>query len=74
MLNAIAIIVHLVAINVWAGGMFFIIMVLGKVVATLEIPEQYSFWQHVLNRFFLGMDGGYLLADFRCRDDFILLW
>ena len=52
MLNAIAIIVHLVAINIWVGGMFFIIMVLGKVVATLEIPEQHSFWQHVLKRFF----------------------
>ena len=52
MLNAIAIIVDLAAINVWVGGMFFIIMVPGKVVATLEIPEQYSFWQHVLKRFF----------------------
>lgn len=52
MLNAFAIIFHLVAINIWVGGMFFIIMVLGKVVATLEVPAQQEFWQHVLKRFF----------------------
>lgn len=52
MLNAVAIIAHLVAINIWVGGMFFIIMVLGKVVATLELPEQQVIWQRVLRRFF----------------------
>lgn len=52
MLNALAIILHLIAINIWVGGMFFIIMVLGKVVATLEIPEQHTFWLYVLKRFF----------------------
>lgn len=52
MLNAIAIIFHLVAINIWVGGMFFIIMVLGKVVSTLEVSEQQAFWQHILKRFF----------------------
>lgn len=52
MLNAIAIIFHLVAINIWVGGMFFIIMVLGKVVSTLEVTEQQAFWQHTLKRFF----------------------
>lgn len=52
MFNALAVILHLVAINIWVGGMFFIIMVLGRVVATLEIPEQHAFWQKVLRRFF----------------------
>jgi len=52
MFNAIAIIFHLVAINIWVGGMFFIIMVLGNVVSTLEVSEQQVFWQHTLKRFF----------------------
>lgn len=52
MLNALAIIFHLVAINIWVGGMFFIIIVLGKVVSTLEVPAQHAFWQHILKRFF----------------------
>ena len=53
MLNALAIIFHLVAINIWVGGMFFIIIVLGKVVSTLEEPVQLAFWQHTLKRFFV---------------------
>lgn len=52
MLNVVAIIFHLVAINIWVGGMFFMIMVLGNVVATLEQHEQQVFWQAVLKRFF----------------------
>ena len=52
MLNAFAIIFHLIAINIWVGGMFFIIMVLGKVVSTLEVPEQQVFLQNILERFF----------------------
>lgn len=52
MLNALAIIFHLVAINIWVGGMFFIIIVLGKVVSTLEVPAQQAFWQYTLKRFF----------------------
>jgi uncharacterized membrane protein len=52
MLNAFAIILHLVAINIWVGGMFFIIVVLGKVVSTFDIPNQHAFWQHLLKRFF----------------------
>ena len=52
MLNAVAIIFHLIAINIWVGGMFFIIMVLGKVVSTLEVPEQQVLWKNILKRFF----------------------
>lgn len=53
MLNAVAIILHLIAINIWVGGMFFIIVVLGKVVSTFDIPNQHAFWEHLLKRFFL---------------------
>ena len=53
MLNAFSIILHLVAINIWVGGMFFIIMVLGKVVSSLEVPEQLAFWKTILERFFI---------------------
>ena len=52
MFNPLAIILHLVAINIWVGGMFFIIIVLGQVVATLDVPEQHVFWQKLLKRFF----------------------
>ena len=52
MLNAFAIIFHLIAINIWVGGMFFIIMVLGKVVSTLEMHEQQVLWKNILKRFF----------------------
>ena len=52
MLNAFAIIFHLLAINIWVGGMFFIIIVLGRVVASLEAAEQNVFWQKILRRFF----------------------
>jgi len=53
MINALAIILHLIAINIWIGGMFFIIVVLGKVVTTLEKPEQHAFWLQILKRFFI---------------------
>lgn len=53
MFNALAIILHLLAINIWVGGMFFIIVVLGRVVATFDIPEQHAFWQRLLQRFFI---------------------
>ena len=53
MINALAFILHLIAINIWVGGMFFIIVVLGKVVATLEIPDQHDFWLQILKRFFV---------------------
>jgi uncharacterized membrane protein len=52
MLNALAIIFHLIAINIWVGGMFIIIIVLAKVVSTLEKSAQQVFWQGTLRRFF----------------------
>lgn len=52
MINALAIILHLVAINIWVGGMFFIIIVLGKVAGTLEVEQQNIFWEQILKRFF----------------------
>ena len=55
MLNNIAIIIHLIVINIWVGGMFFIIIVLGKVVATLDVSEQHVFWLKVYKRFFFWL-------------------
>ena len=52
MFNAIAIILHLIAINVWVGGMFFLILVLGRAIATLEQPQQLVLWAKVLRYFF----------------------
>lgn len=52
MLNTFAIIFHLIAINIWVGGMFFIIVVLGRVMSSLEIAEQNDLWQKILPRFF----------------------
>ena len=52
MFNAIAIILHLIAINVWVGGMFFLVMVLGRAISTLEQAQQLAVWDRVLKSFF----------------------
>jgi len=52
MFNALAIILHLVAINIWVGGMFFMVIVLGKVMASVHEPEQQALWNKILARFF----------------------
>ena len=52
MLNAIAIILHLIAINVWVGGMFFLVMVLGPAINTLERAQQLAVWARILKSFF----------------------
>ena len=52
MFNAIAIILHLLAINVWVGGMFFLIVVLGRAITTLEQPQQLALWVTILKYFF----------------------
>ena len=53
MFNAIAIILHLIAINVWVGGMFFLVMVLGRAISTLEQAQQLTVWATILKSFFL---------------------
>lgn len=52
MFNAVVSILHLIAINVWVGGMFFLIMVLGRAIATLEQPQQLALWAKTLRYFF----------------------
>ena len=52
MLSAIAIILHLIAINVWVGGMFFLVMVLGRAISTLEQAQQLAVWARILKSFF----------------------
>lgn len=52
MLNAIALIFHLVAINVWVGGTFFAIVILGRAIKNIAAAQQLIVWQLVLERFF----------------------
>ena len=53
MLSSIALLLHLVAINIWVGGSFFAIVILGRVIKKLETQQQMVVWQLVLQRFFL---------------------
>ena len=52
MLNAIALIFHLVAINIWVGGTFFAIVILGRAIKNIAAAQQLIVWQLVLERFF----------------------
>ena len=52
MFNAITTVLHLLAINVWVGGMFFLIMVLSHAITTLEQPQQLALWAKILKYFF----------------------
>ncbi|RDH85947.1 MAG: hypothetical protein DIZ80_00275 [endosymbiont of Galathealinum brachiosum] len=52
MLNAIAIIIHLIAINIWVGGMFFLIVVSGPAISMLDQEQQLAVWVNILKSFF----------------------
>ena len=52
MLYALAIILHLLAINVWVGGTFFIVVILPRAAASLEPVERHAFMRIVFKRFF----------------------
>ena len=52
MLHALAIILHLLAINVWVGGTFFSIVILPHAAASLEPAERHAFMRIVFKRFF----------------------
>ena len=52
MSSAIAIILHLLAINIWVGGTFFSVVVLRYAVLNLEPEQQAKFMQRLLPRFF----------------------
>jgi len=49
---AIALTLHLIAINVWVGGTFFVVVVMSHVIATLEPYQQLIMWRKALARFF----------------------
>ena len=50
--NAIAIVFHLFAINLWIGGTVFIVLVLDHVTKGIESSQQHQLMQGVLSRFF----------------------
>ena len=52
MLNALSIILHLLAINVWVGGTFFTVVILPHAAASLEPAERHPFMRIVFKRFF----------------------
>ena len=52
MLNAIALILHLIAINIWVGGSFFAIVILGRAIKSIDSAQQHTLWLQVFNRFF----------------------
>jgi uncharacterized membrane protein len=52
-LNAILLILHVVAAVVWVGGMFFAHQVLRPSAAALEAAPRLELWSRVLGRFFL---------------------
>ena len=52
MLTAIALILHLIAINIWVGGTFFTVVILGRAIRTVEATQRQLMWQLVLRRFF----------------------
>ena len=52
MAHAFAIILHLLAINIWIGGTFFSVVILPRAVASLESPAQHQFMHLLMQRFF----------------------
>ncbi|MBT8438399.1 MAG: CopD family protein [Gammaproteobacteria bacterium] len=52
MLNALALILHLIAINIWVGGSFFAIVILGRAIRNIEAGQQHTLWLLVFRRFF----------------------
>lgn len=52
MLNAVALILHLIAINVWVGGTFFAIVILSRALRDIGTSQQLTLWQLVFRHFF----------------------
>jgi uncharacterized membrane protein len=52
MFDALALILHLVAINVWVGGTFFAIVILGRAIRNVDNAQQLLLWRLVFKRFF----------------------
>jgi uncharacterized membrane protein len=53
MFYALAIILHLISINVWVGGNFFSVVVLSRAVERLDVVQQQLLMETVLRRFFI---------------------
>lgn len=52
MFNALAIILHLLAINIWVGGTFFSVMILARAAANLSSEARHPFMSTVFKGFF----------------------
>lgn len=49
---SVAVVIHLLSVVVWVGGMFFAWMVLRPAAAVLEGPARLKLWHHVFEIFF----------------------
>jgi uncharacterized membrane protein len=52
MWNALAIILHLLAINLWIGGTFFSVVILGRATRDLAADIRYPLMHSILRQFF----------------------
>jgi uncharacterized membrane protein len=52
MFDALALILHLIAINVWVGGTFFAVVILGRAIRDVDSAQQLLLWRLVFKRFF----------------------
>ncbi len=52
MTNAIAIICHLLAINLWFGGTFYSVIILPRAVSALSLADQHQILLRAFSRFF----------------------
>lgn len=52
MWNVLAIILHLLAINVWVGGTFFTVVILNRATDSLEPKDRHRLMRAILRRFF----------------------
>ena len=49
----IAFTLHLIAINIWVGGMFFVVVVFSHVTAPMPLAQRLNYWHRALSRFFM---------------------
>jgi uncharacterized membrane protein len=53
MTAGIAFTLHLIAINIWVGGMFFVVVVFSHVTAPMPLVQRLDYWRRALARFFM---------------------
>jgi uncharacterized membrane protein len=49
----IAFTLHLIAINIWVGGMFFVVVVFSHVTVPMPLAQRLDCWHRALSRFFM---------------------